>query len=50
MTISHHCFLVWERFDRAGLEAWVALHGKIRVRVQVPRQRWPAGTMVAAGP
>jgi hypothetical protein len=44
-TMSHNCFQKWVRHDRAGLEKFAALNGKLRVRVPVPRQRWPEPTV-----
>lgn len=44
-SISHHCWMVWSRFDPKGLAEFVRLHGKIRVRVPVERQVKPEPTI-----
>lgn len=44
-AMSHHCFMVWSRYDPKSLEEHVRLHGKIRVRVPAPRQIWPEPTI-----
>jgi hypothetical protein len=44
-VISHHCFMVWARHDPAGLRALIEQRGPIRVRVPVPRQKWPPPTV-----
>lgn len=44
-SISQTCWNVWNRFDPNGLAEFVRVNGKIRVRVPVPRQRWPNRTM-----
>jgi len=44
-SISQHCYMVWSRFDPDGLAAFIRQHGKIRVRVPAPRQRWPEPTV-----
>lgn len=40
-SISFQCWVIWSRFDPAGLAEFVRVNGKIRVRVPVPRQHWP---------
>ena len=45
MAISQNCYIVWERYDRDGLLAFIRTHGKIRVRVPVKRQKWPEPTV-----
>lgn len=39
--MSQQCFLIWQRYDLDGLLAFIRRHGRLRVRVPVPRQRWP---------
>jgi len=40
-VVSQQCYVLWERHDPESLRVFIEQHGKIRVRVAVPRQKWP---------